>query len=288
MTDRIQPLAINHDRLATVRAVGYIVPPSAPGLLPDPEGINRPLPGHGGVVLDVVIGDRAAGWASDHLEPGASIAHPEPAANRALQILSCVGNDAVVISGLAQGSRGVVTGKHGTTLVAFSPGTLARLAPGDAISIDTRGVGLTIEGQPNVRMHSISPVLLEACASIRDGRLAVRATKILPPELAAAGIGIEASWANLDLETHASSEASLLDDLCFGDLIVLSGHDHRYVRQYDAAWSTLGVIAHGASVSGGHGLGMSTLLTAPSRMLDVDLDPTANLNNLLHLQERFT
>ncbi len=60
----------------------------------------------GGVTLGVHCGDPATGYASDHLEPGASIRHREPGANMALQFLTCVGNEVRVQSGPAAGATG--------------------------------------------------------------------------------------------------------------------------------------------------------------------------------------
>jgi len=119
-------------------------------------------------------------------------------------------------------------------------------------------------------------------------RLIVRAVAILPPDVAAAGIGMDARWANLDLETHdpeLRGEANL-DALRFGDIVVLSGHDHRFGRQFDPQWSTVGVIAHGESVSGGHGLGFASLLTAPTARLAIEIHPDVNLGHLLRLEDR--
>ena len=58
-----------------------------------PDGQPFVLPGMGGVTLGVHCGDPATGYASDHLEPGASVRHREPGANMALQFLTCVGNE---------------------------------------------------------------------------------------------------------------------------------------------------------------------------------------------------
>ena len=45
-----------------------------------PDGQPFVLPGMGAVTLGVHCGDPATGYASDHLEPGASIRHRDPAA----------------------------------------------------------------------------------------------------------------------------------------------------------------------------------------------------------------
>lgn len=288
MTASTEPLATNAERLPVVRLLGTVTPPSAPYAVTDPEGRQGFLPGSGGVALNAMVGDRALVWVSDHLEPGASLALPEPAANRALQILSCIGNDAFVATGSARGGRGVVIGKHGVTIVAFAPPVLAQLAPGDQIAIDARGVGLAIEGIPDVHLHSTSSDFLPTFAWRAGDRVAVRVVAELASEYGAAGMGFEASWANLDLETHDEhlTVAGHLDQFRFGDLVLLHGHDHRYVRCHDRNWSTVGVIAHGASVAGGHGLGFSTLLSAPRPLLVAHHDADANLVNLLNLKER--
>ena len=73
----------------------------------------------GGVTLGVHCGDPATGYASDHLEPGASVRHRDPGANMALQFLTCVGNEVRVESGPAAGAVGHVIGQHAYVLVDF-------------------------------------------------------------------------------------------------------------------------------------------------------------------------
>src|SRR5262249_61030658 len=77
------------------------------------------LTGRGAVTLGLHCGDPATGYASDHLDPGASIRHADPAANMAVQFLTCVGNQVRVDSGPAAGAAGHVIGQHAYVLVYF-------------------------------------------------------------------------------------------------------------------------------------------------------------------------
>ena len=91
-------VATKADRLLTQVLSGEVWPPLADrhGYRVDADGVPFLLPGMGGVTLGVHVGDRATGHAGDHVEPGLSVRHADPAANRALQYLSCVGNRVVV------------------------------------------------------------------------------------------------------------------------------------------------------------------------------------------------
>jgi hypothetical protein len=271
----------NAGRLLTTRLVGVVQQPSA-HVSVDPDGFARTLPGMGGVFVRPRIGDRAGGWMSDHLEVGASVWHPEPSADHALQVLACVGNRAQVIDGPAAGGVGTVVGKHASTMVSFSPDVLAALAPGERITIDAVGVGLRIEHEPDIVFHSCSPVLLPLLAPSRlgDGRVVVKVARVLPPEAAAAGIGMAAHSANLDLQVDQLAGAAAAADLRFGDLVALEGHDHRLGRQPRDGWLAVGAICHGRSVGGGHGLGLVTLLSAPADRLGIQVTPDASLVGL--------
>ena len=83
----------------------------------DHEGKPFILPGIGGITTNVQVGDPAFGWAGDHIEPGVScIANtlkPFEHPNVSLQLFSCVGNKAKVITGSAKGAVGYVIGHHG-------------------------------------------------------------------------------------------------------------------------------------------------------------------------------
>ena len=272
----------NGDRLVQTRLLGFIAPPSANQVV-DPEGRLVVRPGQGGIVLGVGPGDLADRWVSDHLEPGASIVHPEPAANHALQAFSCVGNRATVLGGPANGAEGVVIGKHGALLAAFAPRDLARMAPGDAVEIDGCGVGLALDDEGEVAVHSCSPELLDALVPGRtpDGRMRVPVVGTLPPEAAAAGLGMDVARFNIDLQVDQPPVTAVAAGLRFGDVIAVLDQDHRYGRQVREGWLVVGVIVHGHSVGGGHGLGMVSLLSGPATRFSLDQQKGASLTALV-------
>src|SRR4051794_1537813 len=126
-------MALNADRLVRTRLKAQVQPASANQVV-RPDGALAVLPGQGGVVTGIALGDVAGKWSGDHVEPGASLGHADPAANHALRFLACVGNAVEVLDGAATGARGIVFGKHGAVLAMFAPGALAKLAPGDGIA----------------------------------------------------------------------------------------------------------------------------------------------------------
>jgi hypothetical protein len=272
----------NGGRLVRTRLLGYVGAPGANRVV-DHEGRHVVRPGQGGVVLGVGPGDPADAWISDHLEPGASVIHPDAAANHALQAFSCLGNRATVAGGPAGGARGVVVGKHGATLVAFAPQDLARLAPGDPIVIDGCGLGLAIDGEPDVAIHSCSPELLARLLPGRaaDGRLRAPVVTVLPAEAAAAGIGMDVARFNIDLQVDQAPVAERAAGLRFGDVVAVLDQDHRFGRQVREGWLVLGVIAHGHSVGGGHGLGMVSLASGPAARFALETSPRATLTALV-------
>jgi hypothetical protein len=277
---------LNGDRLVRTRVTGQIMPTAANRVVA-PDGSLRTLPGQGGVVVGIAIGDRAGGWAGDHVEPGLSLGHPEDAATRALQLLSCVGNRVTMTDGPAAGARGVVVGKHGHVLVQLAAADLARVAPGEWAAVEAEGVGLRIEGEPDIVTNSCSAPLLERLIAgyDADGRLRVPVVVTLPAEAAAAGLGMAAQRFNIDVQIDQPPIAALAADLRFGDVVALLDQDHRYARRYRPGWVAIGVICHGASAGGGHGFGMITLLSAPTDRLALTNSIEARLGRLLAGEE---
>jgi len=284
VAERPPAVATNATRLVRTRLVAPIAQASL-NVVTVPDGRSTALAGQGGLVSGVGLGDRAGGWASDHLEPGASLHHPDPAADQALQVLACVGNTATVLDGPAAGARGIVYGKHGAVLVAFAPEATDRLAPGERVAIDAVGLGLAIAEEPDVAVHSCDPALLDALLLGRDGagRLQVAVRMVLPAEAAGAGIGMSALRFDIDLMVDEPPVAALAGDLRFGDVIALAGQDHRFLRTPRPGWVAVGVVCHGRSIGGGHGLGMVTLLSGPPDRLNIVERPDARLDRLLPL-----
>lgn len=274
-------MPINTARLVTTRLKARIQPASANTVV-RPDGVFVTLPGQGGVVMGIKLGDVAGRWAGDHVEPGVSLGHPDPAANQAIRFLSCVGNQVEVLGGPAAGERGIVFGKHGAVLAMFAPDVVAQLAPGDWISIDARGIGLADYEFPEMTFHSCSPALFEAMTEkSADGSLHIEVAAVLPSVAAAAGIGMPAAMFNMDLHTSSPPVAEMAKGLRFGDLVAVMDQDHRYGRQHRKGWAMVGIVSHGTATGGGHGLGLMTLLTAPVDRLKFEVSDKAQLSNLL-------
>jgi Domain of unknown function (DUF4438), N-terminal/Domain of unknown function (DUF4438), C-terminal len=282
----------NAARLVRQVLTGEVWPPLADrhAYRVGPDGQPFLLPGMGGVTLDVHCGDPATGYASDHLEPGASIRHRDPGANMALQFLTCVGNQVRVASGAAAGATGHVIGQHAYVLADFTGAAAAELTTGDAVTVLAVGQGLALPDHPQVVVKNCAPDLLAAMpgGTRPDGRLEVHVAARVPAEAIGAGAGMASEYANTDLMgAYAGLGADLslgLEGLRIGDLVALADADHRYGRGYRPDYLTIGVISTGQCMMFGHGPGPSTLMSGPASAFYLVDDYDANLARWLHPQ----
>jgi hypothetical protein len=253
-----------------------------------PDGQPFALPGMGGVTLGVHCGDPATGYASDHLEPGASVRHREPGANMALQFLACVGNEVRVVSGPAAGATGHVIGQHAYVLVDFAEPELAALTTGDQVTVLACGQGLALSDHSLITVKNCSAELIAAMpgGTRPDGTLEVHVAARVPAEAIGAGAGMASEYANTDLMgayAGLGEDLSLgLEGLRIGDIVALEDADHRYGRGYQAGYLTIGVISTGQCMLFGHGPGPSSLLSGPADAFHLVDDPDANLASWLH------
>jgi hypothetical protein len=253
-----------------------------------PDGQPFLLPGMGGVTLGVHCADPATGYASDHLEPGASVRHRDPAANMALQFLTCVGNQVRVASGPAAGAVGHVIGQHAYVLVDFAEPEAANLATGDAVTVVATGQGLALADHPAIVVKNLDPGLLAAMpgGTRPDGRLAVHVAARIPAEAIGAGAGMASEYANTDLMgayQGLGEDLSLgLEGLRIGDIVAMADTDHRFGRGYRDGYLSIGVISTGQCMLFGHGPGPSTLMSGPADAFWLVDDSGANLASWLH------
>ena len=253
-----------------------------------PDGQAFALPGMGGMTLGVHCGDPATGYASDHLEPGASVRHRDPGANMALQFLTCVGNAVRVETGPAAGAVGHVIGQHAYVLVDFGRPVAERVTTGDAVTVTAVGQGLVLPEHPGIVVKNCAPGLLARMpgGTRPDGRLEVHVTARIPAEAVGAGAGMVSEYANTDL---MGAYAGLGDDLSLGleglrigDLVAVADADHRFGRGYRPGFLTIGVISTGQCMLFGHGPGPSSLMSGPTEAFALVDDPDANLASWLH------
>ncbi len=114
----------NHDELVMLSVCGDIVPavwPNARAYRLGGDGVMRMLPGTGGICYSHQVGDSACRIQGDHVEAGVTMRHSDVTYNASLNVLSCVGNDAVVTSGPAEGRA---TPKSASTPISGSTGSV--------------------------------------------------------------------------------------------------------------------------------------------------------------------
>lgn len=252
-----------------------------------PDGRATTLPGMYGIAYNARVGDRAFGWAGDHVEPGASIAHPDEKSDYALHYLTCIGNAAEVVSGRARGATGVVTGEHARLLVDFAPEVLDDLMVGDTIQIRALGRGIRLLDFPAIGFKKTSPALAEAFGlRVEGGRVVCPVVMELPARVMGSGAELNAEFVDQDLMSgDRGLMAELgLDTMRLGDLVAIRDVDHRFGRSFRRGWTAICLCIHGDSVMTGHGPGILTLVTGPSDVLGFSLDRGANLAALLGLR----
>lgn len=281
----------NKDKLVMQSVQGKISHPLAgyPYKL-DRHGNSTVLPATGGISYNVKVGDVCMGLRGDHVEPGVSVKTSEARENSALNLLSCIGNEARVMSGEAKGAKGVVTGSHGGidhVLIHFNQEDLENMGIGDKILIKTYGQGFQIQDHEEVFVMNMDPELFEKLGiEVKDGVLEIPVAKKVPAFLMGSGIGSPTA-ASGDYDITTGDREALkeydLEDLRFGDIVLLEDSDNTYGREYLKGAVSIGVVIHSDCVKTGHGPGVSTILSAKTTKIKGRIDPKANIANYLEL-----
>jgi hypothetical protein len=282
----------NEDRLVCQSVIGEITSPQG-GVNPyriNPDGHSDIYPGVGGITYNVRIGDLACGLFADHVEPGVSISNftqvgGQAGPNRALNLYSCVGNTATVVSGEAKGATGRVTGKHGGidhVLLDFEPKVLEQLVIGDKIQIKAFGCGLGLADYPGIKLLNMDPALFKALGvkPLKDGRLEVPVTHTLPAKIMGSGIGHSHSQSG-DYDIQLFDKPTVaeygLATLRLGDFVAIMDADATYGRIYKTGGVVIGIIVHSDCVLAGHGPGAMVAMASRDGLIVPKIDAKANL-----------
>ncbi len=278
----------NTDRLVKLSLQGEIKHPvTANPYYISKEGMASTLPAMGGITYNVKVGDPAFGWAADHVEPGVTMKNEEQVANDALNLLACIGNEAVVASGDAKGTKGYVTGTHGGVehIIVHFDENLDKMLIGDKILVKAYGQGLKLEDYPLIKLSNIDPVLFSLLGIEEEqGRLRIPVAGIVPAHLMGSGIGdASCSRGDYDITTTDMEEIRKngLDLLRLGDLVMLKDCDNSYGRAYFKGAVSIGVVIHGDSVRMGHGPGVTTIMTCKEGLIEGMITPGANISQYI-------
>lgn len=290
-------ISVNANDLVSVSLGGAIAHPGFAGLPAEPyrlaaDGKPFLLPTWGGIVYNVSVGDTAFGWAADCIHPGVSIKGGDDLKNRGLNIYACLGNTAVVMTGRAQGAKGVVTGKSGRfseqLIIHFPKSVRADMAVGDQILIRSLGTGMAVDGHPEVALKGLGPNLFEALPKkVVDGRLEIGVVAKVPAHLIGAGLGLTSEGGSLHMQStdRAALKEAGLDQLRLGDLVAFENTDSRYNHGYLRGAISIGVVGQTDGPRAGYGPGVTIIMTAPKGELGCFIAPDTNLKSLLSLED---
>ena len=288
-------LKTNQADLVAVSVAGAIAHPGFAGLPAEPyrlaaNGTPFLLPTYGGIVYNVSVGDSAFGWAADCIHPGVSIRQADDLKNRGLNVFACIGNSAKVMTGQAQGTVGVVTGKSGRfseqVIIHIPKAARERMAVGDQIIIRSEGIGMVLPDHPEIVLKGIGPNLLAALSLREAGALEIGVVARVPAHLAGAGLGLTSEGGSLHMQSTDRAELARLglDGLRLGDLVALEDTDSRYNHGYLRGAMAIGVVCATDGPRAGYGPGIAVMMTAPAGQLGAFIAASANIADLLGLE----
>lgn len=285
----------NKDRLITIAVQGRIAPAQpGRGYVVTWNGKPKMPIGIGGINYNLKIGDPVFGWANgDRATPGVATEGIGEDRFRGgwLTYLS-IGNEVRVLSGMARGKTGLVIGKFESyVLVHFDDAVLEKLAIGDTLQAKATGVGLEIQGFPEVFAHGIAPELLEEIlVRTEDGNLEAPVVKVIPAEIVGQGAGRGSLYGNWHIQTcyPPDIESFGLEELRFGDLVLLKDIQTDYGKGYFKGAATLGVVCAGPSDISGLGIGVTAVLSTRTGKLVGRVDPSANIGKYLGIRMKKT
>jgi hypothetical protein len=290
---RTQGLSTNKDKLLVIAVQGQIAPAQpARSYGVTWDGKPKVMIGTGGINYNLRIGDRVFGWAAgDRATVGvATEGVGEDRFKEAWLTYTSVGNEVRIMSGEAKGDKGIIVGKFGSYVqVHFEEGVLAKLAVGDLLQAKTSGIGLEIEGFKDVLAHGIAPEILEKLVAKRtDGRIEVPAVKEIPAEIIGQGSGGSSLSGNWHIQTTFPPDIQQygLQELRFGDLVLLKDIETDYGKGYYKGGATIGIVCSGPSDISGLGIGVTPILSTRFGKITARIDATANIGKYLGIARR--
>ena len=290
-----QSLATNKDKLLTIAVQGQIAAAQpARSYATTWDGKPKMTIGTGGINYNLKMGGKIFGWANgDRATVGvATEGIGEDRFKEAWLIYAALGNEVRLLNGAAQGEKGVIIGKFGNTvLIHFADDVLDKLAVGDTLQAKACGLGLEIEGFQDVFVHSLAPEVLEKLGLKNvNNRLEVPVVKEIPAEIIGQGAGGSSLSGNWHIQTCYPPDIKTygLDDLRFGDLVLLKDTETDYGKGYYKGGATVGVVCSGPSDISGLGIGVTPILSTRFGKLAARIDPTANLGKYLGLPRKET
>jgi hypothetical protein len=283
----LQPIKTNKDKLLTLAVQGQIAPAQpASSYATTWDGKAKMTIGIGGINYNLKIGDMVFGWASgDRATVGVATegAGSDRARSSYLNFTS-IGNEVKILSGEAKGEKGIIIGKFGSfVLVHFDDNVLEKLAIGNKLHVKASGIGLKIDGFDDVFAHGITPDVLEKIVmKTTDGKLEAPVVKESPADLVSRGSGgsLSGHW---HIQTSYPPDITKygLDELRFGDLVLLKDIQTDYGKGYYKGGATLGVVCSGPSDISGYGIGVTQILSTRFGKITAQIDPNANIGKYL-------
>ncbi|HEC79549.1 MAG TPA: DUF4438 domain-containing protein [candidate division WOR-3 bacterium] len=288
-------LRTNEKKLVMMSVQGKVCNPGARRMHGvDAQGKPFHLPGTGGIVYNIKVGDPAFGWEADHIEPCVSSILDEKnrydSSNTGYVFYACVGNEAIIKTGDAKGKKGIVTGHHGGAehvMIDFPDSVLEKLTHDDKIMIKGYGQGLKLLDYPDVVIYNLDPRLLRKMGlkAVR-GKLRVPVTAKIPAELMGSGTGsLMMTGGDYDIMTTDKKfiKKYQIDKLRFGDFVALMNHDNVYGRSFRKGAVTIGIVIHGDCRYAGHGPGVTTLMSAAKPIIEPVINPNANIAKIMKI-----
>lgn len=276
----------NKEQVVKISLQGEVRHPVFSGYKISSDGVPEIFPGTCGITYNFKVGQQCMELAGDHVEPGVSIHNPKGVRESdALMYLSCIGNEAKIISGDAKGKKGWVTGKHGgieNVIIDFSDDIMEELSVGDKIQIKGYGQGFKLLDYPEVTVMNIDPDLFEKLGIKEiNGELHCPVVAKIPAYLMGSGIGT-ASGATGDYDIMTGDKEKNkelgINNLRFGDLVLLEDCDNTYGRGYLKGSSTLGIVVHSNCIKSGHGPGVVTILSCKKPIIKGEIAKDANVS----------
>jgi len=286
-----QGLSTNKASVLTIAVQGRVAAaqPSR-GYIVTWDGKPKLAVGTGGINYNLRLGDKVFGWASgDRATVGVAaeaVSGPRSGGEAWLAHAS-IGNEARITGGAGQGERGFVVGKFGSyVLLQFPEATVDTLSIGDRLQVKAGGLGLEFDGFKDVFIHSLAPELLEKLGlRVAGGRIEVPVVKSIPAEVVGQGSGGGSLYGNWHIQTCYEPDIKRygLDELRFGDLVLLEDTQTDYGRGHYVGGATVGVVCAGPSDVSGLGIGVTAVLSTRFGKLAARIDPEANIAKYLGL-----